>query len=82
MVGASVSSNAVSGISIFGRADTAASAIIANNATRSRAGICTTPIAEDNILGPIDCQPNKAGKKPEAEVIRKSIGMRSGRAPS
>lgn len=32
-----------------------------------------TPIAEDNILGPIDCQPNKAGKKPEAEVIRKSI---------
>jgi hypothetical protein len=39
MVGASVSSNAVSGRSIFGRADTAATAIIVNKVIRSRADI-------------------------------------------
>jgi hypothetical protein len=39
MVGASVSSNAVSGRSIFGRADTAATAMIVKKAVRSRADI-------------------------------------------
>jgi len=41
MVGASVSSNAVSGRSIFGRADTVATAIIMNKTVRSRARLRT-----------------------------------------
>jgi hypothetical protein len=57
MVGESVSSNAVSDRSIFGRVDTATTAMSANKEpARSRDNIWETPIAEDAMLGKRDCQ--------------------------